>query len=370
MRITSLRLLLLIILLIAAISLLFVNMLQKSQKQKFPVESSEKLLPPLKINKEEKTNIEIFKKVSPSVCFIKNAALARDFFSLNIYEVPQGEGSGFVWDKKGHIVTNFHVVYKSDKIKVILSSKKGYSAKIVGISPNHDLAVLKIDAKEEELFPITTGISENLLVGQKILAIGNPFGLDHTLTTGIISALGRSIKSLTDRNIYDMIQTDAAINPGNSGGPLLNSSGEAVGMATAIYSPSGAYAGVGFAIPIDIINRIVPELIEHGEIKQVGLGIILVPDKIRKMFAIEGAPILKTLKDGPAQRAGLEASSRTFLGEIEIGDIIISIDGKKISSNDDLIKNIEKNYKAGDKVEIEFLRDNRKIKTTAVLEEL
>ena len=210
---------------------------------------------------DERNTIDLFQKIAPAVVSIKNAALRRDFFSLNIYEIPQGAGSGFVWDDQGHVVTNFHVIYQADKIEVVLDNQHTYEARLIGGAPEFDLAVVKIDAPKESLQPIALGSSKDLRVGQKVLAIGNPFGLDHSLSTGVVSALGRSIQSLTGRKINDVIQTDAAINPGNSGGPLLDSFGRLIGVNTAIYSPSGGSAGIGFAIPGDTVRRIVPQLI-------------------------------------------------------------------------------------------------------------
>jgi len=231
---------------------------------------------------EEESLIELFERVSPSVAFIKNAALQWDWFSTYVYEIPQGAGSGFVWDDQGHIVTNFHVIYQANKIEVILSDQKPYKAKIIGLAPNYDLAVLKVDAPKELLKPVSIGRSELLRVGQKALSIGNPFGLDYSLTTGVVSALGRSMQSISGRKIHDVIQTDAAINPGNSGGPLLDSSGNLIGVSTMIYSTSGSSAGVSFAIPVDTVKRIVPQLIQYGKVKRAGIGVMLVPDNYRK----------------------------------------------------------------------------------------
>ncbi len=196
-----------------------------------------------------------------------------DFWTRSVTEIPAGTGSGFVWDDRGHVVTNFHVVQDADSAKVTLG-QDDYPARVVGCTRDQDLAVLQIEAPREKLVPIKVGTSAGLLVGQKVYAIGNPFGLDYTLTNGIVSALGRTIQSVGNVSIFDVIQTDAAINPGNSGGPLLDSSGRLIGVNTAIYSPSGASAGIGFAVPVDTVNRIVPELIAHGKVVRPVLGVV------------------------------------------------------------------------------------------------
>ncbi|MCM8813694.1 MAG: trypsin-like peptidase domain-containing protein [Candidatus Omnitrophica bacterium] len=321
------------------------------------------------LSPEEQLTIAVFEQTSPSVVFIRNAALARDFFSLDIYEIPQGAGSGFVWDADGHIITNFHVVYQASKIEVIFANQQSYAAKIIGASPDHDLAVLKIDAPAGSLKPLVVGNSGDLKVGQKSIAIGNPFGLDYSLTTGVISALGRSIQSLTGRKIHDVIQTDAAINPGNSGGPLLDSEGKLIGVTTAIFSPSGAYAGVGFAIPVDTVSRIVPQLIKFGRIVRVGLGISLLPDTVRKRFGLEGAVILEVSQGGAAAAAKLRGTQQNYLGKILMGDIITGVGNKRVRENDDLISFLE-GRRAGERISIEFFRDGKKNTTTVTLQEL
>jgi len=318
---------------------------------------------------EERKRIDLFEKIAPSVVFIKNSSLQWDIFSLDVYEIPTGAGSGFVWDKKGHIITNFHVVYNSDKIEVVFANRKSYEAKVVGVSPDHDIAVLKIVAPPDELKPIEVGSSYDLKIGQKTMVIGNPFGLDHSLSTGVVSALGRSINSMTGRKINNMIQTDAAINPGNSGGPLLDSSGRLIGVTAAIYSPSGAYAGVGFAIPANTVKRIVPQLIEFGRIKRMGIGVTLVPDSIRQRIGIGGALILEVAPSSPADEAGLQGTRRNFLGSILLGDLIVSLDGKKVEGNEDLIAIVEESHQVGDKVVIDYVRDERKRSVTVELKE-
>jgi S1-C subfamily serine protease len=219
-----------------------------------------------KIAEDETATIALFKSSAPSVVHITTHSVARDFFSLNVHKIPRGSGTGFVWDNLGHIVTNFHVVDGADIAYVSFGDRDDSPARLVGAAPEKDLAVLKIDIDPARLRPLPLGTSSDLEVGLKALAIGNPFGLDHTLTTGIISALGREIESSTGLPIKDVIQTDAAINPGNSGGPLLDSSGKLIGVHTAIFSPSGTYAGIGFAIPVDVVKWVVPELIKHGKV--------------------------------------------------------------------------------------------------------
>ncbi|MGH7811140.1 MAG: S1C family serine protease, partial [Candidatus Binatia bacterium] len=221
----------------------------------------------------EKSIITLFKQASPAVVNITTLGVERDLITLNQYQIPQGTGSGFVWDTTGNVITNFHVILNADAAQVTLSDQSNWRARVVGVAPDKDLAVLKIDAPANKLQAIPIGTSKDLQVGQSVFAIGNPFGLDQTLTTGVISALNREIESVTRRPIQGVIQSDAAINPGNSGGPLLDSAGRLIGVNTAIYSPSGASAGIGFAIPVDTVNRIVPELIRSGKITRPGLGV-------------------------------------------------------------------------------------------------
>ncbi|HBG61327.1 MAG TPA: 2-alkenal reductase [Candidatus Omnitrophica bacterium] len=323
-----------------------------------------------KLQPEEESTIEVFNKASSSVAFIKNASLQWDWFSTDVYEIPQGAGSGFIWDEDGHIVTNFHVIYQADKIEVMLSDQKSYPAKVVGVAPNNDLAVLKVEAPKELLKPIMIGSSKELKVGQKALSIGNPFGLDYSLTTGVVSALGRSMRSISGRKIHDVIQTDAAINPGNSGGPLLDSGGYLIGVSTMIYSPSGVSAGIGFAIPVDIVKRIVPQLIQYGKVKRVGMGVVLVPDRYRRRIGYKGAMLLEVQEGGPADQAGLRSMRRTRAGNIILGDIIIAADEQDIESNEDLVDYLDSKKSIGDKVDLRFIRDDKEYGTTAVLQDI
>lgn len=324
----------------------------------------EKTAGPHLVHRDEQETIQVFEQASQSVVFITNTALRRDLWSLNTFEVPQGSGSGIVWDDNGHIVTNFHVIYGADSIQVILSDQSSFEARIVGVDPDHDLAVLGIDAPPTSLSPITVGTSKTLRVGQKVLAIGNPFGLDHTLTTGIVSALGRTIKSMNDRTIEGVIQTDAAINPGNSGGPLLDSAGRLIGINTQIVSPSGAYAGIGFAVPVDTITRVIPQLIQYGKLMRPGMGISVVPDSIAARWGIEGLIIAHVEPGSPADLAGFRSLQETRLGRIHLGDIITKIDNDSVRIFDDFVRILDR-HKVGDIVKVE-VRRNGKSRTVSV----
>jgi S1-C subfamily serine protease len=322
---------------------------------------------PAELSADERSTIAVFERATKSVVFIANTAIQQDVWSLNIMEVPQGSGSGFVWSKQGHIVTNFHVIYGADAIKVTLADRSEHQAKVVGVDPDHDLAVLQIQMADGPVEPLAIGFSHDLRVGQKVLAIGNPFGLDHTLTTGVVSALGRTIKSMSNRTIEGVIQTDAAINPGNSGGPLLDSAGRLIGVNTQIVSPSGAYAGIGFAVPVDTVNRIVPELIKHGKLIRPGLGVSLVPDAMAKRWGIKGVIIGKVTRGGAADRAGLRGARETMMGQIQLGDVIISVDGKPVATIDDLMDVMEA-HKVGDQVTVDILRGNRRERVSVTLQ--
>ncbi len=313
---------------------------------------------PISLGIDEQKNINVFERATKSVVFITNTALRRDFWSLNTFEVPQGSGSGIIWNRQGHIVTNFHVVYGANSIQVVLSDQSSHQAKVIGLDPDHDLAVLQIRTTDKNLSPIEVGKSQDLRVGQKVLAIGNPFGLDHTLTTGVVSALGRTIKSINKRTIEGVIQTDAAINPGNSGGPLLNSSGELIGINTQIVSPSGAYAGIGFAVPVSTITRVIPQLIKFGKLIRPGMGISLIPDSIAKRWGIQGLAIAKIEPGSPAERAGLQSAKETPRGRIRLGDIITKIDNKPVKIFDDLARVLDR-HKVDDQVTVEVHRNGK-----------
>ncbi len=290
----------------------------------------------------------MFREASPSVVYITTIELQRNLFTLNVYEIPKGTGSGFIWDKEGRIVTNFHVIADASRIEVTLADHTTWKAALVGAAPDRDLAVLRISAPADKLRPIMVGESEDLLVGQKVFAIGNPFGLDQTLTTGVVSALGREIKSVTGRTIRNVIQTDAAINPGNSGGPLLDSAGRLIGVNTMIYSPSGASSGVGFAVPAHEVNRVVPQIIRHGKMFRPGLGISIAPESVVRDLNLEGILILNVASGSSAEKAGLRGTKQVWGGLI-LGDIILGINGVRIKDYNQLRDAVEK-YKVGDSV--------------------
>ena len=325
--------------------------------------------PPAGLGADELSTIQVFQTASRSVVFITTSALRRDYWSMNVFEVPQGSGSGFVWDKDGNIVTNFHVIAGASRITVVTADRKEYQAKIVGTDPDHDLAVLRITASESDLAPVAVGSSKDLKVGQKTLAIGNPFGLDHSLSTGVVSALGRTIRSMSDRTIEGVIQTDAAVNPGNSGGPLLDSAGRLIGVNTQIVSPSGAFAGISFAVPVDMVNRIVPQLIAYGKIIKPGLGVSVLQDGIAARYGIEGVVLMRVAPDGAARRAGLKGAVETRDGEIVLGDVITAIDGEKVVTLDDM-QTILDRHKVGERVTVEYTRDGKKLQATVTLQEL
>ena len=309
---------------------------------------------------EDETNTtEVFSGASPSVVYVTSTALRRQMFSLNVLEIPQGAGSGFIWDDSGLIVTNYHVVARANKLTVTLSDQREFEAQVVGLAPERDLAVLRLTDPPEGLVELPLGDSSELSVGRKVLAIGNPFGLDTTLTVGVVSALGREIQSPSGRKIRGVIQTDAAINPGNSGGPLLNSLGQLIGVNTAIYSPSGASAGIGFAIPVNTVREVVPQLIAYGKILRPILGIERASDQWIRRNQIEGVPIVRTYRGFPADDAGMVGARRGNRGEILLGDIIVEVDGQTITNNDDFLSAMER-HRVGDTVEITTIRGSSK----------
>jgi S1-C subfamily serine protease len=273
-----------------------------------------------------------------------------------VQQQARGTGSGFIWDDNGHVVTNFHVIQGSNAARVTLYDQTTWEADLIGVAPEKDLAVLRIRESGAESLPLAVGASSNLLVGQKVFAIGNPFGLDQTLTTGIISALGREIESVTRTPIRDVIQTDAAINPGNSGGPLLDSAGRLIGVNTAIYSPSGGSAGVGFAIPVDTVNWVVPELILKGRIERPTLGVELVSAQMVANLDLEGALILRVVEGSGAERAGLRGTYQNRRGNVILGDIIVRVEDRAVSSSDDLVLALER-HREGEVLEVTVIRD-------------
>ena len=320
------------------------------------------------LDADERSTIALFHKASKSVVFITTTTRQVDFWTRNVFEVPQGSGSGFVWDESGHIVTNFHVVQGAASAKITLGETE-YDVDAVGVAPDQDLAVLKIRAARGNLAPIAIGTSADLQAGQKVFAIGNPFGLDHSLTTGIVSALGRTIQSVTNRPIDGVIQTDAAINPGNSGGPLLDSAGRLIGVNTAIYSPSGASAGIGFAVPVDTVSRVVPELIAHGKVARPRLGVEIdasLSDLVTGRLGVEGVLLKGVVPSAPAASAGLRGTRRDRDGSIIPGDIVQEIDGKKVTTRDELLGRLG-NFRPGDNVTLTIWRDRQTLRVRVTL---
>ncbi len=303
-----------------------------------------------KLGADEKATIEVFKQFSRSVVHITSLETHKNRMTLDVSDIPQGTGTGFVWDASGHIVTNFHVIQHGNRASVTLNDGTTYPAKIIGTAPDKDLAVLHIDAPPQKLQKLPVGTSTNLEVGQKVLAIGNPFGLDQTLTTGVISGLGREIKSVTQRSIFDVIQTDASINPGNSGGPLLDSAGRLIGINTAIYSPSGANAGIGFAVPVDTINAIVPQLLKDGKLTRPGLGINILQDRVAIQQGIDGVVIMGVTPGGAADKAGIVGIKQAN-GGMEVGDVIVKLDATDVHRSSDLFRALDA-HKVGDEVDV------------------
>jgi len=318
---------------------------------------------------DEANNIEIFKAASPSVVFVTNSALYRaNRFSLNVQEVPQGSGTGFVWDKSGLIVTNFHVIQNASRLTITLQDQSAWDAEVVGYSEDKDLAVLRVKAPADKLTPLPLGDSALLEVGRKVIAIGNPFGLDTTMTVGVVSALGREINSLTNRTIRDVVQTDAPINPGNSGGPLLNSLGQLVGVNTQIISPSGASAGIGFAIPVNTVKKVIPQLVQYGQEIRPVIGIENPPDAWTRQMGINGVPVMRATPSLPAERAGIIGMQQNGRGDIVLGDVIIEIDGTQIKNQDDLLNTLEQ-HMPGDVVKVVTDREGRRMEFNVTLAE-
>jgi S1-C subfamily serine protease len=363
--------LLAVLLLLVAGALVF-TVIQTRRQQQQPYFSVEPRpiaqRPDDKLGADEASTIAVFKKFSHSVVHITSLETRRDRMTLDETEIPQGTGTGFVWDQDGHIVTNFHVVQHGDRASVTLNDNKTYPATIIGKAPDKDIAVLHIDAPPSELQKLPLGESAKLEVGQKVMAIGNPFGLDQTLTTGVISGLGRTINSVANKPLFDVIQTDASINPGNSGGPLLDSSGRLIGMNTAIYSPSGASAGIGFAVPVDTINSVVPQLLKYGKLTRPGLGINILVDQIAVQHKIEGVVILSVTPDGAAEKAGIQGAKQ-LQGSLELGDVIVKIDTVEVKRSADLYRALDA-HKVGDEVEVTLENDGRKRTVKVTLQAL
>ena len=321
---------------------------------------------------DEQNNIEVYKAIAPGVVYIQSTTTVRDFFGL-FAEAREGAGSGSIIDDQGDILTNFHVIADAEKLTVSFGSGKNYPARVIGKDPDTDLAVIRLlQPPKESMTVVPLGDSDKLIVGQKVLAIGNPFGLDRTLTTGVISGLQRPIRAQNGRQIEGAIQTDASINPGNSGGPLLDSHGRMIGINSQIESPSGASAGVGFAIPVNIAKRIVPQLVRSGYVQRPKLGVTTrdvesFSNQVRLPVSY-GTLIWNVQPGGPAANAGLRGLVQTEDGDVELGDIIVAIDSQKITNNDDLYRTLDK-HQVGDTVNVEVVRNGRRLTVPVRLSE-
>ena len=319
----------------------------------------------------ETSTVALFERASPSVVYITTQTARRDALNRTVEEVPRGTGSGFVWDTAGHVVTNAHVLQGASGAKVRLADQNTYAATLVGVAPDYDLAVLKIGAGAAELPPIAVGTSHDLRVGQSVFAIGNPFGLDQTLTTGVVSALGRRIAGLTGRPIDEVVQTDAAVNPGNSGGPLLDSAGRLIGVNTQIASPSGASAGIGFAVPVDTVNRIVPQLIRDGRVARPALGVQFIHPRnnaeVLGRYGLGGLLVFGVAPGSAAERAGLRPTMQAADGSIDLGDVIQKVDGRDVATLDDLYPALSK-HDVGDTVSLTVWRDGKSVEVPVTLD--
>jgi S1-C subfamily serine protease len=319
---------------------------------------------------DELATIEIFERASPSVVFISTRQRVVDPWSRNVLSEESGNGSGFFWDDLGHVVTNNHVIEDTSEARVGLNDGRSYRAVLVGASAAHDLAVLRINVPIDRPPPVPVGTSADLRVGQKVFAIGNPFNLDYTLTSGLVSALDRSLPIQRGVAIEHLIQTDAAINPGNSGGPLLDSAGRLIGINTAIVSPSGAYAGIGFAVPVDTVNRVVPQLIAKGRYIRPSLGVSVDVDMnrvITKQLGISGVLVLRVSRDSGAERAGLRGTRVDGRGDVIPGDVILAVDDTRVTSVSELLSVLE-GYRVGDTVSVRIWRSGKEQRLAVVLQ--
>ena len=313
------------------------------------------------LSDDEKSTIQIFREASPSVVHITTTALERNPLNFNVLEIPEGTGTGFIYDDAGHVVTNFHVIRTAQAAKVMLADNSSWNAKLVGFELDKDIAVLKIEAPPGRLKKVAIGESAGLHVGQNVFAIGSPFGLDQTLTTGVISGLGREIKSMTGQPIQDVIQTDAAINPGNSGGPLLDSAGRVIGINTMIVSESGTYSGIGFAVPVDIVNQVVPDLIKSSRVERGTPGFKLFDDSFTRRLGItRGAVVERVYENSGAEAAGIRGTYRNYDGTIYLGDIVVEIAGKPIRTESDMGKALN-GKKPGEEISVGVIRGNRTV---------
>ena len=320
---------------------------------------------------DEQNNIEVYRTLSPGVVFIHSTSYARDYFGF--VEPQEGSGSGSVLDQQGNILTNYHVIAGAQKLSVSMGGKKDYPAVVVGGDPDTDLAVIRLTEKPEgQLTAIPMGDSDKLVVGQKVLAIGNPFGLDRTLTTGVISGLQRPIRARNNRLIEGAIQTDASINPGNSGGPLLDSRGRMIGINSQILSPSGSSAGVGFAVPVSIAKRVVPQLLQNGTVRRPKLGIgtrdVATIRSQVDLPVTDGVLIVQVARGSGAAAAGLRGLQQTEMGDFELGDIILGIDNDKVGNSDDLFRVLDK-HQIGDTVQVHFWRNGKRMSAPVRLTE-
>jgi S1-C subfamily serine protease len=319
---------------------------------------------------DERSTIELFEQARDSVVFITTRSLVRDFWTRDVFSVPRGSGSGFIWDDAGHVVTNWHVVQNASEATVKLADGRSYKAALVGASPAHDIAVMRIGVGFGRPPPVPLGTSHDLKVGQKVFAIGNPFGLDWTLTTGVVSALDRSLGGDNGRTIEHLIQTDAAINPGNSGGPLLDSAGRLIGINTAIYSPSGTSAGIGFAVPVDTVNRVVPQLIRHGQYLRPTLGIEVddsLNERLKQQLGVKGVVVLRVAPGSAADQAGMLGATISRDGGIVPGDIILSIDEMPVESVGKLLARLDQ-YQVGDTVQVAVSRKGSQLTLDVALQ--
>ena len=315
----------------------------------------------------EQATVELFRNASPSVVFITKLSVRVDPFRRNALAMPEGTGSGFVWDQQGHVVTNFHVIAGADAARVTLDDQSVWPAQLVGVYPDKDLAVLRIEAPADQLHPLPVGESGNLEVGQHVFAIGNPFGLDHTLSAGVISGLGREIMSIGGRPIQGAIQTDAAINPGNSGGPLLDSAGRLIGVNTAIYSPSGTNAGVGFAVPVDIVRVVVPQLIQTGRVERAGLGVQIDEGQLGRRLGVRGVLVLGVVDGSGAASVGLRPTRRDpQTGGIILGDVIVAVDGEPTPDAVSLYRILDR-HDVGDAVRLTVQRNGQQLEAQVEL---
>ncbi len=307
---------------------------------------------------DERNTIAVFRDSAPAVVFVTQTRVVVDYLAGTAQEIPAGSGSGFVWDANGNVVTNYHVVEGARSLTVTFHNQRTFEARIVGVEPRKDIAVISVNAPKSLLQPVRVIEHVDLEVGEKTIAIGNPFGLDHTLTTGVVSALGRQVQGIGGVTIRDMVQTDAAINPGNSGGPLLDSSGRLIGMNTMIFSKTGASAGIGFAVPVSTIQRVVPQLIKNGRAEQLGIGVQVDPARrLERSHGIRGVVVLDVVTGTPAVRAGMRGITQTRNGLL-LGDIIVGLDDQKVDDFDDLYNALDR-HRPGDRVDVKVRRDNQ-----------